>query len=133
MCPLHFCWFVLYVWNRALRKLGKMFFISLENLSSFLIKSNFRILDIQISWRHQMHKHKTRNIFYLKKIIKKFRKTFDLKTSPTSYCVYKEWGTTSVEQAICPNQHADFLRLLFTEHSLKIEKSLELVSRPHFS
>ena len=27
-------------------------------------KSKVRILDIQISWRHQMPKHKTRNAFY---------------------------------------------------------------------
>ena len=34
---------------------------------------------------------------------------------------------------ICPNQHADLHRILFTEDSLKIKKGLELVSRPHFS
>ena len=34
---------------------------------------------------------------------------------------------------ICPNQYADLLRFLYTEDSLKIKKSLELVSRPHFS
>ena len=34
---------------------------------------------------------------------------------------------------IGPNQHADLLRFLFTEDSLKIKKGLELVSRPHFS
>ena len=34
---------------------------------------------------------------------------------------------------ICPNQHADLDRTLFTEGSLKIKKDLELVSRPHFS
>ena len=28
---------------------------------------------------------------------------------------------------ICPNQHADLLRFLFTEDSLKIEKGVELV------
>ena len=33
---------------------------------------------------------------------------------------------------ICPNQHADLLGILFTD-SLKIEKGLELVYRPHFS
>ena len=30
-------------------------------------------------------------------------------------------------------QHADLLRIGFTEDSLKIKKGLELVSRPHFS
>ena len=34
---------------------------------------------------------------------------------------------------ICPNQHADLLRILFTEDSLKIKKGLELVSTPNFS
>ena len=32
---------------------------------------------------------------------------------------------------LCQNQHADFLRLLFTDSS-KIKKSLELLSRPYF-
>ena len=32
---------------------------------------------------------------------------------------------------ICPNQHTDLLRLLFTEDSLKIKKDLELVSGPN--
>ena len=41
-----------------------MFFISLEKLFSFSRKSNFRILDIQISWHYQMPKHETRNTFY---------------------------------------------------------------------
>ena len=45
-------------------KLGKTFFISLQKLFSFWRKSNFRILDFQISWRHQMPKHKTRNTFH---------------------------------------------------------------------
>ena len=49
---------------RALVKLGKMFFISLQKLFLFSRKSNFSILDFQISWRHQMPKHKTRNIFH---------------------------------------------------------------------
>ena len=34
---------------------------------------------------------------------------------------------------ICPNQYADFVRILFTEDSLKTKKGLELVSTPHFS
>ena len=48
----------------ALVKLRRMFFISLQKLFLFSRKSNFRILDIQIPWRYQMSKHKTRNIFY---------------------------------------------------------------------
>ena len=38
--------------------------ISLQKLFSFSRKSNFRMLDIQISWRNQIPKHKTRNTFY---------------------------------------------------------------------
>ena len=34
---------------------------------------------------------------------------------------------------ICSNQHADLLRFLLTKDSLKIKKSLDLVSTPHFS
>ena len=41
-----------------------MFFISLQDLFSFLRKSNFRIRQFQISWRHQISKHKTRNTFH---------------------------------------------------------------------
>ena len=44
-------------------KTKNMFFISLQKLFSFSRKSNFRIPDIQISWRHQIPKHKTRNAF----------------------------------------------------------------------
>ena len=54
----------LQVQKRALVKLGKMFFILLQKFFSFSRKSNFSILDIQISWRYQMPKHKTRNTFY---------------------------------------------------------------------
>ena len=48
-----------HLWNKE-----KMFFSSLQKLFPFSRKSNFRILDFQITWRHQMPKHKTRNIFY---------------------------------------------------------------------
>ena len=64
MCFLHFCWFVFKVKSKALVKLEKCFFISLKKLISFSRKSNFRILNFQISWCHQMPKHKTRNGFY---------------------------------------------------------------------
>ena len=50
--------------STALVKQKKKFFISLQKLFLFLRKSNFRILDIQISWYHQMPMHKTRNTFY---------------------------------------------------------------------
>ena len=45
-------------------KLGKMFFISLQKLFLFLGILKFKILDIHVSLRHQMLKHKTRNTFY---------------------------------------------------------------------
>ena len=44
-------------------KLGKMFFILLQKLFSFPRKSNVQILNIQVSWRHQMP-HKARHTFY---------------------------------------------------------------------
>ena len=46
--------------KRALVKLGKMFLISLQKNFSFSRKSNFRILDIEISWCYQMPKHKAK-------------------------------------------------------------------------
>ena len=94
-----------------------MFFISLQKLFSFSWKSNFRILDIQVSWHHQMPKHKIRNIFYWitlkvnpvcewnlasmpyykrKKIIKTFYKNCNLKTSSRLFCVCKEFKVASV-------------------------------------
>ena len=42
----------------------KNLFFSLQKLFLLSRKINFRILDIQISWRHQLLKHKTRNTFY---------------------------------------------------------------------
>ena len=56
--------YILYILATALVKLGKMSFISFQKLFSFLRKSKFRILDIPISWRYQIPKHKTRNTFY---------------------------------------------------------------------
>ena len=41
-----------------------MFFISLQKFFLFLRKSNFRVLDIQISWHHQIPKQKIGNTFY---------------------------------------------------------------------
>ena len=46
--------------NETLVKLRQMFFISLQKL--FCSREN-QIWDFQISWRHQMPKHKTRNTF----------------------------------------------------------------------
>ena len=42
----------------------KMFFILLQKICSLWRNSKFRIVGIQISWRHQMTKHKARNTFY---------------------------------------------------------------------
>ena len=44
-----------------------MFFMSFQELFSFSKKSKFRILGIQISWRHQTPKRKTRNALYWSK------------------------------------------------------------------
>ena len=41
-----------------------MFFTSLQKLVLFSRKLKTKILDIQISWCHQVPKHKTRNTFY---------------------------------------------------------------------
>ena len=41
------------------------------------------------------------------------------------------WTCKSKTCQICQNQHADFLRFLFTEDTLQIKKDLGLVSRLH--
>ena len=85
-----------------------------------------------------------------KKFIKKIHKNCNLKNSPRPCCVCNELGITSIGNdifeasylhwicngktlKICLNQLADLLRFLFSKDSLKIEKGLELVFRPHFS
>ena len=77
-----------------------------------------------------------------KNFIKKLHENCGPKASSTPFCVCKELSTTSIGEAtfiryllikICPNQHTDFLRFLFTEDSLKIKKGLEVVFTPHFS
>ena len=50
--------------NENTCQLKKMFFILLQKICSLLRNSKFRIVGIQISWRHQMTKHKARNTFY---------------------------------------------------------------------
>ena len=46
-------------------KLGKKsFYFTSKALFVLSRKSNFRDLDVQIAWCHQMPKHKTRNTFY---------------------------------------------------------------------
>ena len=96
-----------------------VFFISVQKLFSFSRKSNFRNLNIQVSWRHQMPKYKTINTFYWitwkvntvcyvnkiwsvipyyknKNFMKKFCKNCDLETSSRPFCVCKELSTTSI-------------------------------------
>ena len=46
---------------------------------------------------------------------------------------YLYWICNSKAIEICPNQHADLLRIVFTEGSLKTKQGLELVCREHFS
>ena len=93
------------------------FFISLQKLFSFSRKSNFTIFDFEISWRHQIPKHETRNTFYWitwevnsllmkfsqfmsyfkrNNFIIKFWKNWGLKTSSRPFCVCKELRTTSI-------------------------------------
>ena len=84
-----------------------------------------------------------------KNFIKKFYQNCHMKTSSRRLCVWKKLSTTctgnwnfwsklyyicnSKTIKICPNQHADLLRFLFTEDSLKIKYGLELVSWSYFS
>ena len=97
------------IWKNVFYFTSKALFVSR--------KSNFIILDIQISWRHQILKHKTRNNILLnnlgskhsllikfgqfmsyykrEKFIKKYYKNCDLKTSSRPFCVCKELSITS--------------------------------------
>ena len=101
-------------------KSEKRFFILLQKLCSFSRKSNFSILDFQISWRRQIPKHKTRKYVLLNNLgskysllmkfdqlmsyseknnfIKKFYKNCVLKTSFRPFCVSKELRTNSTRK-----------------------------------
>ena len=86
--------------------------------------------------------------YYRRKIfMKKFYKNSCLKTVPGPFVFAKNeakllleneifeaswlcWICNSKAIKICPNQHADLLRIFFTENSLKIKKDLEQTSRP---
>ena len=93
----------------------KMFFILLQKICSLWRNSKFRIVGIQISWRHQMTKHKARNTFYWitwkvnsllmkygqfisyykrRYLIKKLYKNCVLKTSSRPFCVSKKLSTS---------------------------------------
>ena len=113
---------VRYIFASLFLKQRKKIFISLQKLFLSSRKSNFRILSIQISWRHQMLKHETRNRLYWttwevntickwnlaslcyitkeKKIIKKFFKNCDWKTRPRPFCDCKKLGITSIQNDI---------------------------------
>ena len=108
--------------NKTTCETRKMFFIPLQKLFLFLRKSKFRILQIQISWHHQIPKYKERKTFYWitwkvnticqwnlarlyhitkeKKFIKKFCKNCDLKTSSRPFCVCKELAQPLLENEI---------------------------------
>ena len=113
-------------------KLEIMFFILLQKLFSLSRKSNFSILDIQISWRHQMSMHKTRNTFYWitwevsgqfmsyykrKKITKLFCKNCDLKTSSRPCCDSKILTTTATGKW---NLWSELLILEWNSKTIKI-------------
>ena len=101
--------------NESTCQTRKIFFILRQNICSLSRNSKFRILDIQISWRHQMPKHKTRNTFYWimwkvnsllmnywqfisyykrRYLIKKLYKNCVLKTSSRPFCVSKKLSTS---------------------------------------
>ena len=94
-----------------------MLFISLQKLFLFSRKSNFRLLDIQISWQHQTPQQKQEICFtkqlgkYIvwkwnlaslchikkeKKLSENFAETGTWKPSSRPSCVCKELGTTSI-------------------------------------
>ena len=100
--------------NESTCQTRKIFFILHQNFCSLSRNSKFKILDIQISWRHQMPKHKTRNTFYWimwkvnsllmkygqfisyykrRYLIKKLYKNCVLKTSSRPFCVPKKLST----------------------------------------
>ena len=66
---------------------------------SFSSKSNFRILDIQVSWRHEKSVNEIWPIYVIshKKIFfQKIPQNCDLKTSSRPFCVCKKLSTTSI-------------------------------------
>ena len=104
--------------NESTSQIRKSVFYFTSKALFVLEKIKFRTLHFQISWRHQMPMHKTKNTFHWiiwvantvcwwnlaslchitkeKKIIKKFCKTCGLKTSSRPFCVYKKLRTTFI-------------------------------------
>ena len=134
------------MWN-----LEKIFFVSLQKLFSFTRKSNFRTLNIEISWNawnkkfillsNLWSKHSRlmkfgqfMSYYKSKKISKFFTKTANWKLDPDTFkhSLYWKMKQATYIRYVWP-RHADLLRLPFTEDPLKIEKGLEVVSRSHFS
>ena len=64
VCVHYICAILYLSLNESTCQTRKMCFSSLQKLFSLSKKSNFRILHFQISWHHQMLKHKTRNTFH---------------------------------------------------------------------
>ena len=112
-CVCYICASLFWSLNESTCQTRKIFFYFTSKVRfPFSRKSNFRILHFQISWRHQMPKHKTRNTFHwslnilgikyslLMKfgqfisyyIRKNFIKKFYKNCRP--FCVCKEWSIT---------------------------------------
>ena len=138
-----------------------MFCISLQKLYLFSRKSKFIILDIQISWRYKMPKHKISNTFNTYSLLMKFeqfmsyyrRKLFLKRHTKTGtwklvpdplvpgpllenkflkQATYIRYVTAKLQN--CSNQHAALLRFLFTEDSLILRKIFILyyINWPNF-
>ena len=117
-CARHICASLYLNLKESTYQTRKKVFYFTSKAFSLSRKSNFRILLFQISWRHQMPMHKTRNTFQWitwevntfcewnlaslchitkEKISSKdFTKNCALKTSSRPFCVCKEWSITSI-------------------------------------
>ena len=122
--------------NESTCQTRKMFFILHQNICSLSRNSKFRILNIQILWRHQMPKHKIRNTFY--QIMWKASSLLMKYVQFISY--YKrKYVINYIRHAIA--KLSKFVQIsiqasldsFLQKDSLKIKKGLELVSRSHVS
>ena len=127
-------------------KLGKMFFILFQKLFSFSRKSMFRNLDIQISWRHEVPKHKTRNTFYwitweVNSLLIKFgqlmpyskQKNFDetckMKNNSRLFFVCKELSTNSIGKW---NFWSNYIRYVIARVSKFVQTTWRLTQIPFY-
>ena len=122
-------------WKKNFNSLDLILFL----LSATL---NFSILEIQISWRHQMPKHRTRNTFYWiiceankvyvsgirsvyvtleKKKIEKFYKNCDLENSSRPFCFWKELSTSSFKMKFLTK--ATYIRYVLAKLSKVVQIS----------